>query len=64
MAVRSKKPNPGTNIAYPLKKHAFSHKRLPFYIYWKIVTGNRKLSVLEESDLIMDEYDLRIRKLI
>lgn len=36
----------------------------PKTIRWKVVAGNRKLSSLEDHDLIFDEYDLHIRRLI
>jgi hypothetical protein len=34
-------------------------------IWWKIIAGppNRKLSVLEDHDVVFDDYDLKIRKL-
>jgi hypothetical protein len=36
----------------------------PTKIWWKVIAGERKLSILEEYDLIFDDYDRRIRKLI
>jgi len=34
----------------------------PKTIHWKVVAGNRQLSVLEDHDLVFDEHDLAIRK--
>ena len=38
-------------------------KPYPYTVYWKIVAGSRKLDVLEDHDIIFDEYDEKIRKL-
>lgn len=36
----------------------------PKTIYWKVIAPkDYKLSVLEDHDLIFDDYDLKIRKL-
>ena len=35
----------------------------PQRIYWRIVAGNRKLDILEESELIFDDRDLKIRQI-
>ena len=53
----TKKPPKDTNYwKYP--KEGF-----PKTIYYKIIAGNRRLSILEETDIIFDEYDLKIRKI-
>lgn len=39
------------------------YKNDPKTIYWRVVAGNRRLSVLEDHDLIFDDYDLKIRKM-
>ena len=36
----------------------------PRWIKWKVVAGNRNLNRFEEVDIIYDDYDLKIRKLI
>lgn len=36
----------------------------PKRINWKVVAGNRELSYYESYDLIFDQHDLKIRKLI
>jgi len=41
----------------------FPEAGFPRTIYWKIIAGNRKLTVLEDHDLIFDNYDLKIRKI-
>lgn len=35
----------------------------PKNINWVVIAGNRKLSVLEDHDVIFDQKDLDIRKL-
>lgn len=36
----------------------------PYRIWWKVIAPKgAKLSILQESDLIYDNYDLNIRKL-
>ena len=42
----------------------FPEKGYPQTIYWKIIAGNRKLDVLEDHDLVFDEYDYHIRKIV
>ena len=41
-------------------------KDYPKKIFWKIITGppDFKLSILQEYDLIFDEHDFKIRKMI
>lgn len=40
-------------------------KHRPHRIFWDVVAPKgAKLSVLQESDLVFDKYDLKIRKLI
>lgn len=34
----------------------------PIRVYWKVVAGG-ELTYLQQSDLIFDEYDLKIRQL-
>jgi hypothetical protein len=41
----------------------FPQKPFPYNIYWKVIAGNRRLDVLEDHDLVFDEYDLKIRKI-
>jgi len=37
----------------------------PYRIWWDVIAPKGyKLSILQESDLIYDDYDLKIRKLI
>lgn len=35
----------------------------PKTIYWKVIAGNRRLSVLEDHDIVFDDYDLKIRRI-
>ena len=50
--------------------HKHAEKPFPQKIYWKIIKDGydkhgkiKKLSVLQEYDIIFDEHDLNIRKL-
>lgn len=36
----------------------------PKFIHWKVIAGERQLSFYEAYDVIFDEKDLKIRKLI
>lgn len=38
----------------------------PYKIWWNIIAGppGYKLDILQEYDLIFDDYDLKIRKLV
>lgn len=36
----------------------------PKEIRWRVITGERDLNFYESFDLIYDDYDLKIRKLI
>lgn len=42
----------------------YSGDGFPKKIWWKVIAGPGKLSILQEYDLIFDQKDLRIRKLI
>lgn len=41
----------------------YPEEGFPRTIYWKVVAGNRRLTVLEDHDLVFDSYDLKIRKI-
>lgn len=43
---------------------SYLEKNTPYRIWWQVIAPKGyKPNVLQESDLIYDEYDLRIRKL-
>lgn len=48
-----------------ISKTGLKSLKYPFIINWEVVApeGGR-LSILEDHDLILEEYDLKIRKLI
>jgi hypothetical protein len=35
----------------------------PINIYWSVVAGPRDLSILQDHDLILSDYDLKIRQI-
>lgn len=35
----------------------------PITIKYKIIAGNRQLSMMEDHDIVFDKYDLKIRKI-
>lgn len=39
-------------------------KPYPLQLNWVVVAGERRLSVLEDHDIIFDEYDLKIRRMV
>ena len=41
----------------------FPEEGFPQVINWKIIAGNRRLSILEETDLVFDNYDLKLRRM-
>lgn len=41
----------------------YPEKGYPRKIWWKVIAGDRNLSIIQEYDVIFDEYDYKIRKL-
>lgn len=48
-----------------MRKHDLTYlNNKPYTIWWKVIAGDpRTISVLQDHDLIFDDYDLKIRKL-
>lgn len=44
-------------------KSLYEPYKAPIAIWWKVVAGNRNLSVLQDHDLILCDYDLKIRQI-
>lgn len=49
-------------INYDYWKHP--EKPYPLTIWWKVVAGNRELSMLEDHDVVFDDHDMKIRRLV
>lgn len=41
----------------------YPEKGYPHKIWWNVVAGPRELSILQEYDLMLDDYDYKIRRL-
>jgi len=52
-------------MKYDYNYHKNPEKGYPKTIWWKIVSGppGERLSILQEYDLVFDEYDYKIRKM-